>query len=132
MPVPPNSPVPSMQPLTVVRLRQDLQRGTIVQELDENTVLVKFADEHGETLELVPVPKVLLMCEKSLVETLAAMPDVGDDDDFCCRRVGVSKGQFELTDNEPASIFPIDAAWENMEEVGLEIWPDGEEEHNEK
>jgi hypothetical protein len=124
--------VPSMQPLTVVRLRQDLPRGTIVQELDENTVLVKFADERGETLELVPVPKVLLMCEKSLVETLAAMPDVGDDDDSSCRRVGVAKGQFEMTDNESASIFPIDAAWENMEEVGLERWPDGEKEHNKK
>lgn len=49
-----------MQPLAIVRLRQDLARGTIVEVLDENTVLVEFADEHGKTLELVPVPKVLL------------------------------------------------------------------------
>lgn len=49
-----------MQPLTAVRLRQDLPRGTIVEVLDENTVLVEFADENGKTVELVPVPKVLL------------------------------------------------------------------------
>lgn len=49
-----------MQPLAVVHLRQDLPRGTIVEVLDENTVLVEFADEHGKTLERVPVPKVLL------------------------------------------------------------------------
>jgi hypothetical protein len=220
MTVPPNSPVTSMQPLTVVQLRQDLPKGTIVKELDENTVLVEFVDEHGKTLEFVPVPKLLLTqvtrssqstlldvtavsplpgfvlrltfengeirrfsmsklltreatvftplrramlfrqvfidngticwpggadidpellyeqsvpeCEASLVETLAAMPGVGEDEDFCCRRVGVAKGQFEMTDNEPASIFPIDADWENMQEVGLERWPDGEEEHNKK
>ena len=60
MPLPSASSTTSMQPLAVVHLRQDLPRGTIVEVLDENTVLVEFADEHGKTLARVPVPKVLL------------------------------------------------------------------------
>lgn len=35
--------------------------GTIVEELDGNTVLVEFADEQGETIALVPIPKLLLV-----------------------------------------------------------------------
>ncbi len=58
-----------MQPLTVVRLRRDLPRGTIVEELDANTVLVEFADERGQTLECVPVPKVLLEPERQRLST---------------------------------------------------------------
>lgn len=50
----------SMQLLSAVRLRQDLQRGTAVEVLDENTVLVEFTDEQGKTIELLPIPKVLL------------------------------------------------------------------------
>lgn len=52
-----------MQTLTVVRLRRDLNQGTIVEELDEHTVLVEFANELGQTLAIVPVPKVLLNYE---------------------------------------------------------------------
>lgn len=52
-----------MQPFTVVRLRQDLPRGTIVKELDINTVLVEFSNEKGQTLLCTPVPKVLLIPE---------------------------------------------------------------------
>jgi hypothetical protein len=58
-----------MQLLAVVRLRQDLPRGTIVEELDANTVLVEFLDERGQTLECVPVPKVLLAPEPQRVST---------------------------------------------------------------
>ena len=50
-----------MRPSTVVRLRQDLPNGTIVEELDGNTVLVEFADEKGETVALIPIPKALLV-----------------------------------------------------------------------
>lgn len=49
-----------MKPLATVRLRQDLLDGTILEELDEKTVLVEFADEQGKTLELLPVPKAVL------------------------------------------------------------------------
>ncbi|WP_435751677.1 DUF4926 domain-containing protein, partial [Thauera sp. AutoDN2] len=73
MSVPPASSTTSMQPLAIVRLRQDLARGTIVEVLDENTVLVEFADEHGKTLELVPVPKVLLA---RISHTLTVRPPV--------------------------------------------------------
>ena len=209
-----------MQPLAIVRLRQDLARGTIVEVLDENTVLVEFSDEHGKTLELVPVPKVLLAqvtrsspsplfditaveplpgfvlrltfengevrrfstsrllarqttaftplrrvalfrqvfiengtvrwpggadidpellyeqsfpeSEESLVEGLTAMPDVGKDEDVCCRRIGIAKGRFEMPEETPPSAYTVDAAWENMPEVGLERWPGGEQEPNEK
>ena len=220
MPVPATSSTTLMPPLTVVRLRQDLQRGTIVEVLDENTVLVEFADEHGKTLELVPVPKVLLAqitrsppsplfditaveplpgfvlrltfengevrrfsmsrllapqstvftplrrvalfrqvfiengtvrwpggadidpellyeqsfpeSEESLVEGLTAMPDVGKDEDSCCRRIGIAKGWFEMPEETPPSVYAVDTAWENMPEVGLERWPDGEQESNQK
>lgn len=37
-----------MKPLATVRLRQDLLVGTILEELDEKTVLVEFADEQGK------------------------------------------------------------------------------------
>lgn len=50
-----------MKPLATVCLRQDLHVGTILEELDENTVLVEFADEQGRTVELLPVPKALLI-----------------------------------------------------------------------
>ena len=189
-----------MQPLAIVRLRQDLARGTIVEVLDENTVLVEFADEHGKTLELVPVPKVLLaqvtrsspsplfditaveplpgfvlrltfengevrrfstsrllarqttaftplrrvalfrqvfiengtvrwpggadidpelLYEQSFPESeeslegLTAMPDVGKDEDFCCRRIDVANGGFEMPEETPPSAYPVDTAWEN-------------------
>lgn len=49
-----------MKPLATVRLRQDLLVGTILEELDEKTVLVEFADEQGKALEILPVPKALL------------------------------------------------------------------------
>ena len=187
-----------MQPLAVVHLRQDLPRGTIVEVLDENTVLVEFADEHGKTLARVPVPKVLLAqatrsspsplfdvtaveplpgfvlrltfengevrrfsmsrllaraatvftplrrvalfrqvfiengtvrwpggadidpellyeqsvpeSEESLAEGLTAMPDVGKDEDFCCRRIGIAKGRFEMPDETPPPAYPVDTA----------------------
>ena len=189
-----------MQPLAIVRLRQDLARGTIVEVLDENTVLVEFADEHGKTLELVPVPKVLLaqvtrssrsplfdvtaveslpgfvlrltfengevrrfsmsrllapqstvftplrrvalfrqvfiengtvrwpggadidpelLYEQSFPESeeslegLTAMPDVGKDEDFCCRRIDIANGGFEMPEETPPSAYPVDTAWEN-------------------
>lgn len=76
-----------MQPTTVVRLRQDLPRGTVVEELDENTVLVEFADEEGKAMALLPVPKVLLTQVMRLDDAAAAgypvdvewenMPEVG-------------------------------------------------------
>ena len=217
MSVPPASSTTSMQPLAIVRLRQDLARGTIVEVLDENTVLVEFADEHGKTLELVPVPKVLLaqvtrssrsplfdvtaveslpgfvlrltfengevrrfsmsrllarestvftplrrvslfrqvfvengtvrwpggadidpelLYEQSFPESeeslegLTAMPDVGKDEDFCCRRIDVANGGFEMPEETPPSAYPVDTAWENRPEVGLERSPDGEQEPN--
>ena len=35
--------------------------GTIVEELDGNTVLVEFANEKGETVALIPIPKTMLV-----------------------------------------------------------------------
>lgn len=69
----------SMRPSTVVRLRQDLPSGTIVEELDGNTVLVEFADEKGETVALIPIPKALLVqveppTSKLLLEVIAVEP----------------------------------------------------------
>lgn len=51
----------SMQLLSVVRFRQDLPWGTVVEVLDENTVLVEFTDEQGKTIGRLSVPKVLLV-----------------------------------------------------------------------
>lgn len=51
---------------------------------------------------------------ESLADALTAMPDVGEDDDYCGRRIGIAKGKFELSDDEPASGDPFDAARENM------------------
>lgn len=69
----------SMRPSTVVRLRQDLPSGTIVEELDGNTVLVEFTNENGETVALLPTPKALLVqveppTSKPLLEVIAVEP----------------------------------------------------------
>tara|TARA_R110001583_G_scaffold191541_1_gene356814 strand:+ start:1252 stop:1803 length:552 start_codon:yes stop_codon:yes gene_type:complete len=68
-----------MRPSTVVRLRQDLPSGTIVEELDGNTVLVEFTNENGETVALLPTPKALLVqveppTSKPLLEVIAVEP----------------------------------------------------------
>lgn len=202
MPVQPARPL--MQLLSVVRLRQDLLRGTIVEVLDETTVLVEFTDEQGKTIELLPVPKVLLaqitpstpnllldvtavealpgfvlrltfengevrrfsmsrllareatvftplrkvtmfrqvfiangtVCwpggadiapellyeqsvpvgEDSSAEELKAMPDVGRDEDFCCPRIGVAKGLFEMPDDSDSGHPP--SPTESMKALG--------------
>lgn len=52
-----------------------------MEELDENTVLVEFADEQGKTLELLPVPKALLTQAMRpvppLLDVTAAEPSPG-------------------------------------------------------
>ena len=50
--------------------------------------------------------------EESL-EGLTAMPDVGKDEDFCCRRIDVANGGFEMPEETPPSAYPVDTAWEN-------------------
>lgn len=44
--------------------------------LDADTVLVEFADERGQTLECVPVPKILLEPEAQRLSTTSALLDV--------------------------------------------------------
>lgn len=58
------------------------------------------------------------------------MPDVGKDEDFSCRRIDIANDWFEMPEETPPSAYPVDTAWENMPEVGLERWPDGEQEPN--
>ena len=53
--------------------------GTIVEELDGNTVLVEFTNENGETVALLPTPKALLVqveppTSKPLLEVIAVEP----------------------------------------------------------
>lgn len=115
-----------MQPLMLVRLRQDLPRGTILEVLDENTVLVEFADEKGHALETVPVNKMLLTRFRG-----EAHPDAEDGEDVC-RRIGIAKGRFDMPDEPTDSGYPWDEAWENMPDVGLEKWPDYPQEGDEK
>ena len=58
-----------MKLLDVVEVLQDFpertvakgQVGTVVEELDSNTVLVEFADENGLTHAIVPVPMANLV-----------------------------------------------------------------------
>lgn len=124
------NPSPSIEELkafAVVRLRRDLPRGTIMEVLDENTVLVEFSDESGVAIEVVPVDRRLL---SSIREE--ASPNVGVGDDACRRRIGIAKGKFELPDETPNSGYPRDETWENMPDVGLEKWPDYSEEDGEK
>lgn len=172
-----------MQILTLVRLRQDLPTGTVIEELDDQTVLVEFVDELGKTVVLSPVPKVLLthttcsftrhLLDVVAVEALPGFvlrltfengdirrfpmskllardatvfaslrrkklfrkvfiangsvcwPGGADIDPELLYEQSVPEGQFESIYEQPASSYPVDAAWENMPEVGLEKWSDG-------
>lgn len=116
-----------MQPYMVVRLRQDLPRGTIVEVLDENTVLVEFADESGHALETVPV-------NKRLITPFGREAPLGVEggEDVYRPRIGIAKGRFEMPDEHHDSRYPRDEAWENMPDVGLEKWPDYSDDDGEK
>jgi hypothetical protein len=51
--------------------------------------------------------------EESLVEGLTAMPDVGKDEDFSCRKIDTANEWFEMPEETPPSAYPVDTAWEN-------------------
>lgn len=70
------------------------------------------ADIDPELLYEQSVPE----CKESLAEILTAMPNVGADEDYCCRGISVTKEQFERPADKPVSASTIDAA----------IRPDGE------
>lgn len=180
---PPISRAASIQPLAVVRLRQDLLSGTVIEELDENTVLVEFADDSGKAIEVVPVSKALLtqvvrpipnpLLDVTKVEALPGFVlrltfENGEVRRFSMskllarqatvftplRRVKMFQQVFiaegtvcwpDGADIDPEFLYeesvpechdsydeplgyPVDDAWENMPEVGLERWPYGERE----
>lgn len=128
--------------LSVVQLRRDLPHfGTVVELLDESTVLVEFADSQGETVELLPVPKALLANNHSVARAVPADGNVfldlgfspekatqfkADSDQRIARRIGQAKGQFEMPEDREG--YPRDPEWESLHEVGLEVWPSDESE----
>lgn len=179
MSVQPESPATTIRLLTVVRLRQDLPMGTVIEELDENTVLVEFLDEHGKTLESMPIPKMLLtpamhsipgpLLDVTAVEALPGFVlrltfENGEIRRFSMSRLLAPEGtvftqlrsvamfrqvfiengtvgwpggadvdpEWLYEQSVPECSYPVDTAWENMPEVGLERWPDGEQESNGK
>ncbi|MBS0355491.1 MAG: DUF2442 domain-containing protein [Proteobacteria bacterium] len=123
--------------LSVVQLRRDLPHfGTVVELLDESTVLVEFADSQGETVELLPVPKALLANNHSVARAVPAdgnvFLDLGfspeeaaqfkiDSNQRIARRIGQAKGLLEMPADSEG--YPRDTEWENLHEVGLEVWP---------
>lgn len=128
--------------LSVVQLRRDLPHfGTVVELLDESTVLVEFADGHGEAVELLLVPKSLLAnyhgvtpvtpAESNLSLDLGFPPEdaaqfKADAEERIARRTGRAKGLFEIQENSEG--YPRDPEWESLHEVGLEVWPGHESE----
>lgn len=127
---------------SVVQLRRDLPCfGTVVELLDESTVLVEFADSQGEAVELLPVPKSLLANYHSVKPVTTAdinlSLDLGfppedaaqykaDAEERIARRTGRAKGLFEMPENSEG--YPRDPEWESLHEVGLEVWPGHESE----